>query len=165
MKNSIILIAFCLISAKSFSQVEYSFEYKSFPFQGTDQYRDPTVYNGGNLSSQNILDKYGPQGWHLIQAGSGANLVLERATRTDSKTITDAINSAKAEMEARIDSIAAQKAADATAALKMELINAMKDAKLYDDEYKKSIIDMATTQFQSQLSAAIDSLKKQLSQK
>ncbi len=162
-----ILLSVALTSSL-LAQDEYKFEYLViYNYPGRGYAFENNIYGFDALLS--ILGQRGYK-WHDVSEprliglpnGSNAALVFEKATSIDKQTIRDELAKFQSEINAKIDAVADQKAKDAADKLRLQLIDALKDAKLFDGVYKQSIIDAAIVQFRKEMADGIKDLKKEL---
>ncbi len=84
--------------------------------------------------------------------------LLEKAIRTNEKTIQEAMKA----FEAKFTTIAEEKAKTASEQLRIQLLDALKDAKLFEDQYRKAVIDAAVNKFREEMKSTTENLKTEL---
>ena len=169
MKSIFFLAFLMLFSFKVSSQVEFTYEYKVFALDGPAGELKRLHSQSDNTERYHELSEMvatlGAKGWRYLGISQKydpsmptvvkQDYVFERATRIDNKTVENAIASFRVEFER----IAKQEADRVALKLKLELIEAMKDVKLYDDTYRNGVIEAAIQKFKIELDKAIKESK------
>lgn len=120
-------------------------------------------------SFQEALNHAGKNGYKLITPAISTNFTIntfiqfEKAIRVDSQVVEARVlarvEAVKAELEGRIIKVSEEKAQAASDQLRVQLIDAIKDASLFEDKYKNAVIDAALSKFREELNKAIQDLK------
>lgn len=114
------------------------------------------------------INKVGPE-WKLISDSEfifqRGILIFEKSTQTNAAEIESKINSriqaVKADLESKIENVATAKANEAASQLRVQLIDAIKDASLFDGKYKDAVIDAAIEKFKAEVNKTVQEAVKE----
>jgi hypothetical protein len=150
--------------------IEYSYEYiriqkdqsRQWNFGGIRLYE-----NDDPMKRMDFLNKVCEGGYKLIgnieQNMLQGFILAERAVRIDNEQIEARFNarleSLSQNFNERLNNIAEEKARIATDALRITLLEAVKDAKLFDETYKNALLESTLNTFRIELREAIEQIK------